>query len=104
MSNRVSQINLYDEQTLSIKSTIKASGSDLILPENTVCNGMKLSDKGEAIFNMNDVLQTLTQKLIPTSEESYKYDSPEAVSIKADQGAPTANPTDPNLGWYFFKY
>ena len=101
--SRVSQINLYDEETLTTKSVIKASGSSVVLPDNTVVDGVKLTDidKSKAIYTMNDVLQELTNKLIPTSEKTYAYDSAEATAIKADQGTPIANPVDVGLGWYF---
>ena len=99
--SRVSQINLYDEETLTTKSVIKASGSSLVLPTNTVVDGVKLQDSNQSVFNMNNILQELTNKLIPTSEKSYAYDSTEAIAIKADQGGPITNPTDAGLGWYF---
>jgi hypothetical protein len=99
--SKSSQLNLYDEQTLTTQFAIKASGSSLILPDNTVVDGVKLTDKTKAIYALNDVLQELTGKLIPTSEKSYAYDSPEAVAISADQGQPIANPNDVGLGWYF---
>ena len=99
--SKSSQINLYDEETLSTKSVVKASGSSLILPTNTVVDGVKLTDKIVAIYSMNEVLQELTNKLIPTSIKSYSYDSAEATAIKADQGSPITNPIDAGLGWYF---
>ena len=98
--SRVSQINLYDEETLTTKSVVKASGSSIVLPTNTVVDGVKLTDKINAIYAINDILQELTNKLIPTSVKSYAYDSAEATAIKADQGAPITNPNDVE-GWYF---
>ena len=70
-SSRVSKINLYDDQTLSQKSVIRASGSQLVLPTNSVVGGIKLTDHSTSIKSLNAVVQEMTGKLIPTSEKSY---------------------------------
>ena len=57
MSDKVSQLNLYDVETLTKKFSIKATGNELQLPAETTIQGVKLEDASQSIFNMNKVFR-----------------------------------------------
>ena len=98
-------IRLNSSASIDLVSSSVNCNAPLDMKDNEILNGevdtIQLIDLKNSVIRMNKELQELSNKIIPTTEVEYKYNSVEANAIKAGSGAPIPNPVDSGLGWYF---